>query len=57
MVHMAMLPEGHPLHKIVASKVAQKVKKHRAPINQLLAGYKYNTKLFEKIPATACNPS
>ena len=56
LVRMAMLPAGHPLHKIVASKNARKAKRHKSPLTHLLARYGYNIKSFEKIPATVRNP-
>lgn len=52
-----MLPTGHPLHKSVASRRTSKVKRHKSPLNILLARYGYDTRNFEKIPATTVSPT
>jgi ribonuclease HI/exonuclease III len=57
LVRMAMLPNDHPLYGVVARKNTGKIKSHKAPINKLLATYSYDTTKFEKIPATARDPT
>ena len=53
---MATLPSEHPLHKVVGRKVAGELKRHKAPINNLLSDFKHGTKEFEKIPAAVLDP-
>ena len=57
LVRMAMLPKEHPLYKTVTNKNMGKVKRHKSPLSTLLATYRYELRNFEKIPATARDPS
>jgi hypothetical protein len=57
MVRLAMLPKEHPLHKLVASKRTRKVRRHKSPINQLLAKYSCDVQSMEKILAMVSNPT
>ena len=52
---LATLPEEHPLHKI-ANKITGKIKRHKSPMNSLLAVYRIDLKKIEKIPAVARDP-
>ena len=54
-VWLTMLPKEHPLHGIVQHKVSGKIKKHKSPLNSLLAAYRHNPKKIEKTPTTARN--
>jgi ribonuclease HI len=54
---MAMLPAGHPLHKIIASKATRKVKRHKTPISSLLTLYQHEPRKFEKIQPAPRDPS
>jgi ribonuclease HI len=56
-VRMLMLLPGHPLFKTVTNKTTCKSKRHKSPLNFLMAKYGYDTKHIEKIPATARNPA
>jgi hypothetical protein len=38
-VHLAMLPLEHPLHKVVTHKGTHNIKRHHAPLNNLLTCY------------------
>lgn len=51
-----MLPEDHPLHKIAKNKHTGRMKRHKAPINSLLARYGYDCSKIEKLPAAARDP-
>ena len=55
-MRLATLPSGHPLHKIVGRKDAGRIKKHRSPVNHLLASYDLDPSMIEKIPAAARDP-
>ena len=55
-VRLVMLPKEHPLHGIVQHKVSGKIKKHKSPLNSLLAAYRHDPKRIEKTPTTARNP-
>ena len=57
LVRMATLPSDHPLSKIMRKKTAGKLKGHKAPINDLLAKYRYDPNKFEKIPAATRDPT
>ena len=57
LVRMAMLPKEHPLYKTIANKNTGKVKRHKSPLNTLLGTYRYEPRNFEKIPATARDPT
>jgi len=56
-IHLATLPKSHPLHRIANHKTSGKIKRHRSPINSLLAAYRFDPKKIEKIPATARDPT
>lgn len=56
LVRMATLPKGHPLFKIGGKKTAKTLKRHKAPINKLLAGYDLEPNNIEKIPAAVADP-
>lgn len=55
-VRMTTLPPGHPLYKVIANKNTRKSKRHKSPLNYLMAKYGYDAKQIEKIPVTAVNP-
>jgi ribonuclease HI len=54
---MAMLPAEHPLHKIVKHKCTHKIKRHKAPLSNLLNTYRLDPTKIEKIPTTPGNLS
>jgi len=55
-VRMATLPPEHALYKAINRKLAGAVKRHRSPINTLLATYGCDPRKFEKLPAVARDP-
>jgi len=55
-LHLAMLPEKHPLYGTVCNKITGKIQKHKSPINNLLAAYRHDPRKIKKIPAVARNP-
>jgi len=54
---LVMLPKEHPLHRIVQNKITGKIKRHKSPLNCLLAAYRHNPREIEKIPVTVRNPA
>jgi len=56
-IRLAMLPEEHPLHRIVHNKISGKIKHHKSPLNNLLAAYRHDPREIEKTPVTVRNPA
>jgi len=56
-VRLAMLPPEHALFKAVNRKLAGVVKRHRSPINTLLATYGCDSRKIEKLPAISRDPT
>jgi len=54
---LAMLPKEHPLYGIVQNKITGKIKRHKSPLNGLLAAYRHNPREIKKIPVTVRNPA
>jgi hypothetical protein len=57
LVRMATLPADHPLFKQVKLKVNRSIRRHSAPLHQLLNRYDLDPKEVEKIPSAAVNPT
>src|SRR5712691_4761864 len=56
-LRLAILPSEHPLHKTVGRKITGKIKRHKSPLNSLLAAHSYDPKKIEKIPTVARDPT
>ena len=56
-VRLATLPPEHALFKAVNRKLAAVVRKHRSPINTLLATYGCDPRKMEKLPAISRDPT
>ena len=57
LVRLATLPQGHPLHSLVAKKATRKVKRHKSPLNFLLSSHDLEVTNVEKKPTHHKNPS
>ena len=55
-VRLASLPSDHPLYKTIDRKDAGRIKRHRSPINLLLASLNISPSTVEKIPAASRDP-
>ena len=56
-IRLATLPKSYPLHRIANHKTSGKIKRHKSPMNSLLAAYRSDPKRVEKTPATARDPT
>jgi ribonuclease HI len=57
LTRLSTLPEDHPLHKVVRSKLTHRTRRHRGPLQNLTQLANFNIKNVEKIPTTARDPS
>ena len=48
-LRLTTLPKEHPLYRIANNKTTGKIKRHKSPMNSLLAAYKVDPKKTEKI--------
>ena len=53
---IAALPPLHPLHKLARKGSTRKVKRHKAPLDQLLQTYEVRLQEIEVIKPAPCNP-